>query len=121
MTTSPRTVLIADDHADFRRVVRSFLSGMPGIDIVGEAVDGVDVVEKVEKLMPDIVLMDITMPFRNGLEATRIIKERWPGTKVVIVTIHDSPLYRDQADEAHANGFIPKESLKAHLADAFAA
>jgi DNA-binding NarL/FixJ family response regulator len=112
-------VLIADDHRDFRRVVREFLDRMPNVSVVGEAVNGGEAVEKVEQLFPDVVLMDIAMPQMNGLEATRIIKQRWPETKVLIATTYDDPTYRLQALEARADGYILKGSLKPSLEATF--
>ena len=112
-------VLIADDHRDFRRVVREFLDRMPNVSVVGEAINGGEAVEKVEELFPDVVLMDIAMPQMNGLEATRIIKQRWPETKVLIATTYDDPTYRLQALEARADGYILKGSLKPSLEATF--
>ncbi len=112
-------VLVVDDHQDFRRVVLDFLSKLPHIDIVGEAVDGDEAIEKAETLSPDIILMDVAMPKKNGLEATRIIKQRWPAIKVMIATTYDNPMYRMQALEAKADGFILKSSLKPGLEAAF--
>jgi len=115
----PIKVLIADDHRDFRKVVHEFLDRLPNVSVVGEAADGKEVVESVEKLHPDVVLMDIAMPFASGLEATRIIKERWPATKVFIATMHDNPVYRMQAQEAKADGFMLKSAMKPSLEAAF--
>jgi DNA-binding NarL/FixJ family response regulator len=112
-------VLIADDHRDYRRVVREFLDRMPNVSVVGEAINGGEAVEKVEQLFPDVVLMDIAMPQMNGLEATRIIKQRWPETKVLIATTYDDPTYRLQALEARADGYILKGSLKPSLEATF--
>jgi DNA-binding NarL/FixJ family response regulator len=112
-------VLIADDHQDFRKVVHDFLDRLPNVSVVGEATDGHDAIKKVENLFPDVVLMDISMPLMNGIEATRIIKERWPETKVLIATNHDSPMYRKQALEARADGFILKGSMKPSLEATF--
>lgn len=112
-------ILIADDHKDFRKVVCEFLSRLPNIVVVGEADDGVDVIEKLPACDPDVVLMDITMPRRNGLEATRIIKSRWPEKKVVIATMHDSEYYRSQAEEASADGFIVKSAIRTGLLATF--
>ena len=113
------TVLIADDHGDFRKVVHEFLDRLPNVSVVGEASDGREAVASVEKLRPDIVLMDIGMPFQSGLEATRIIKQRWPLTKVLIATMHDNLVYRMQAQEAKADGFILKSLMKPSLEAAF--
>jgi DNA-binding NarL/FixJ family response regulator len=112
-------VLIADDHIDFRRIVREFLSRLPNVSVIGEAGDGSEAVKQVEKLIPDVVLMDISMPQMNGLEATRIIKQKWPSTKVLIATTYDDPMYRMQAFEAKADGFILKGSLKPSLEATF--
>jgi DNA-binding NarL/FixJ family response regulator len=112
-------VLIADDHRDFRRIVHQFLNRLPNVSVVGEATNGGEAIEKVKELFPDVVLMDIAMPQMNGLEATRIIKQRWPKTKVLIATTHDEPLYRMQALEAKADGFILKGSLKHSLEATF--
>jgi DNA-binding NarL/FixJ family response regulator len=112
-------VLIADDHRDYRRVVREFLDRMPNVSVVGEAINGGEAVEKVEQLFPDVVLMDIAMPQMNGLEATRIIKQRWPETKVLIATTYDDPAYRLQALEAGAVGYFLKGSLKPSLEATF--
>ena len=112
-------VLLVDDHVDFRKVTQEFLNSLPNITVVGEAVDGEDAIEKVEQLLPDVVLMDIAMPKRNGIEATRIIKKRWPLIKVLIATTYDTPIYRTQALEAKADGFILKSSLKPGLEATF--
>jgi two-component system response regulator NreC len=112
-------VLIADDHSDFRRIVREFLNHLPNVSVIGEAGDGSEAVKQVEELFPDVVLMDISMPNMNGLEATRIIKQRWPETKVLIATTYDDTMYRIQALEAKADGFILKGSLKPSLEATF--
>jgi DNA-binding NarL/FixJ family response regulator len=113
--TKPARILIADDHKEFRKILSEYLNCLPNVIVVGEAADGIDVVEKTERLDPDVVLMDISMPRCNGLDATRIIKTRWPGKKVVIATMHDNPFYRAEAQRARADGFILKSSLKSSL------
>lgn len=116
---SAMRVLVADDHRDFRKAVSDYLRCLPNVVVVGEADDGVDVIDKTERLDPNVVLMDISMPRRNGLDAMRIIKNRWPAVKVVIATMHDSEMYRSQAMEAAADGFIIKSSLRAGLKETF--
>jgi DNA-binding NarL/FixJ family response regulator len=108
-------ILIVDDHNEFRKLVSEYMMCLPNVIVVGEAVDGIDAIENTKNLNPDIVLMDISMPRCNGLEATRIIKEHWPLTKVIIATMHDNPLYRLEAERAQSDGFIVKSSLKSSL------
>jgi DNA-binding NarL/FixJ family response regulator len=111
----PAKILIVDDHKEFRKVVSEYLNCLPNVIVVGEAADGIDAIEKTEKLDPDIVLMDISMPRCNGLDATRIIKAHWPLKKVVIATMHDNPFYHAEAQRARADGYILKSSLKSSL------
>jgi DNA-binding NarL/FixJ family response regulator len=111
----PARILIADDHKEFRKVVTEYLNCLPNVIVVGEAADGLDAIEKTAQLDPDIVLMDISMPRCNGLDATRIIKAHWPLKKVVIATMHDNPFYHSEARRARADGFILKSSLKSSL------
>lgn len=111
----PLRVLVADDHKEFRRVVHDFLDRLPNISVVGEATDGREAVEQVEKLRPDLILMDISMPVMNGLEATKVIKAKHPEVRIVIATMHDNPMYRQHAQEAKADGFLFKSQLKENL------
>jgi DNA-binding NarL/FixJ family response regulator len=105
-------VLVADDHEGFRRLLASFLRSQPGVEIVGEAANGAEAISQTEKLHPDLVLMDLDMPKCDGYEATREIKHRLPGTKVVILSIHSGDEYRRRAWQNSADGFIDKGSMK---------
>ncbi len=104
-------VLLADDHDSFRRILAAFLKTQKGIEVVGEAVNGQEAVEQAERFRPDVVFMDVHMPKRNGIEATKVIKNRWPGTKVFILSMDPSEFYR-RSTQDFADGFIAKSSLK---------
>lgn len=116
---NPITVLLVDDHAEFRKVVHDFLAKLPNITVIGEAANGKEALVQVERLRPDFVLMDIRMPLLSGLEAAKIIKEEWPATRVLITTGSDSDAYRENAHAVHADGFLLKMELKRGLEAAF--
>jgi DNA-binding NarL/FixJ family response regulator len=111
-------VLIADDHAILRDGIRSILESQEDIVVVGEASDGAEAVEFVSNLQPDLVLMDISMPKTNGLEATRLIKERFPQVKVLILTQHDNREYIAPALGAGASGYVLKRSGRREMLNA---
>jgi two-component system response regulator DegU len=104
-------VLLADDHDSFRRILLAFLRAQKGVEVVGESSDGQDVVEKAERLHPDLVLMDIHMPKQNGIDATKAIKHNSPDTKVFILSMDPSEFYQKNTQE-FADGFIAKSSMK---------
>lgn len=105
-------ILIADDHDGFRRSLASFLGAQPGVEIIGEARDGVEAVDKATELHPTLVLMDLDMPYRDGFEATRQIKSLVPDTRVVILSIYGDDMYRRMAWKHSADGFIDKSAMK---------
>ena len=105
-------IVLADDHEDFRRSLSSFLKLQDGVEVIGEAVDGDDALVQTERKQPDLVLMDLEMPKRDGFEATREIKRRWPKTRVVVLSVYSSEVYRRAAREYLADGFIDKNSMK---------
>jgi two-component system, NarL family, response regulator LiaR len=111
-------VLVVDDHAILRDGIRSILESQDDIIVIGEASDGVEALEYVSRLMPDIVLMDISMPKINGLEATRLIKERFPSVKVLILTQHDNREYITPALQAGAAGYVLKRSGRREMLNA---
>jgi PAS domain S-box-containing protein len=108
-------VLIADDHEVVRKGVRSLLQTRQNIDVCGEAVDGRDAVEKTKLLQPDLVLMDISMPNLNGLQATREILSTIPQTEVVILSEHETTQMVQQALRAGAHGYVVKSSISKNL------
>ena len=99
-------ILIADDRTPSRYGLKALLDTEAEIELVGEAADGREVVHLVEEYRPDVVLMDIRMPEMNGLEATRIIKDRWPEVRVIMLTLH--PSYQSDALAAGADAFLLK-------------
>ena len=108
-------ILLCDDNDNFRQLLTQYVKSMPGVEIVGEAVDGVDVIDKTETLDPDLVLMDLSMPNQSGLDATKTIKEKWPNKSVIILTLYEDSVYKELADEFNADGFIAKSSIKTQL------
>jgi DNA-binding NarL/FixJ family response regulator len=108
-------VLLADDHTIVRKGLLSLLLDQEDIDVVGEAHDGRDAIKQVEQLQPDVVVMDITMPLLNGLEATRQIKHRWPNIQVVILTVHTAEEYIFRILQTGASGYIVKQAAPSEL------
>jgi DNA-binding NarL/FixJ family response regulator len=105
----PIRVLIVDDHALFRRGLQMVLEGEPDIEVVGEASDGYEAIERAEAATPDVVLMDVRMPRQTGIEATRVIKETLPTTKILMLTISDEESDLYEAIKAGASGYLLKE------------
>ncbi|MEV0740243.1 response regulator transcription factor [Streptomyces sp. NPDC050549] len=110
-------VLIADDQMMVREGFSVLLGAMPDIEVVGEAVNGRDAVERVRELAPDVVLMDIRMPEMNGIEATREIVAADGAAKVLVLTTFDLDEYVYQALRAGASGFLLKDASARQLAD----
>jgi DNA-binding NarL/FixJ family response regulator len=108
-------VLIVDDHEVVRRGVRSLLMTQKDLDVCGEAVDGLDAIEKAKLLLPDLVLMDFSMPNLNGFDATREIRRILPKTEVIILTQHETSQMAAQAFRAGALGYVVKSSVSKNL------
>ncbi|GAX91360.1 response regulator [Effusibacillus lacus] len=105
---NPVKVLLVDDHHLFLMGIDSILRDQPGIEVVGHAGNGEEAVEKVKKLNPDVVLMDINMPVCNGIEATRIIKGMVPQTAILMLTVNDGDEELFEAIKAGAQGYLLK-------------
>jgi two-component system NarL family response regulator len=110
--------MIADDHALFRRGLLMVLKQEPDIDVVGEAGDGQEAVQKAQELMPDVVLMDVRMPRRSGIEATSQIKDLLPHVKILMLTISDDEADLYDAIKAGASGYLLKEISIDEVAEA---
>ena len=117
-STEPIRVIIVDDHALFRRGLQMVLEVEDDIEVVGEAGDGADAVAKAEETVPDVVLMDVRMPKRSGLEATRSIKEILPNTKILMLTISDEEADLYDAIKSGASGYLLKEISIEEVANA---
>ncbi|MFC2012105.1 response regulator [Chloroflexota bacterium] len=108
-------VLVVDDYTMIRDGITAVLTLQKDMDVVGEAVNGLDALEKVEKFMPNVVLMDIMMPEMSGLDATRKINKEFPQTKVLILTQYDQEENMFVAKDVGACGFIPKRAASSEL------
>ena len=114
-------VLIVDDHTLVRDGIRALLSLVSDIEVVGEAANGKEGLEKVKELMPDVVLMDLSMPIMGGLEATRRIRKEFPETRVLALTQYDDSEYVIPIIEAGACGFVTKMVAFSELSSAIQA
>ncbi|HLC20983.1 MAG TPA: response regulator transcription factor, partial [Candidatus Methylomirabilis sp.] len=114
-------VLIVDDHAVLRAGLRTLLNLQPDMEVVGEAAEGLEAVEKVKRLEPDVVLMDITLPGMEGLEVTKKLKKTHPDVKVLILTMHEDRRYLYSALKAGASGYVVKRAADTELIDAIRA
>jgi DNA-binding NarL/FixJ family response regulator len=112
---APIRVLLVEDHSLVRAGFRALLQSCPGIKVVGETGDGRDALHLVEKHQPDVVLMDITMPGLNGLEATAYVVNEHPNVRVIILSMHSGEEYVLQALRAGAAGYLLKNSDAAEL------
>jgi DNA-binding NarL/FixJ family response regulator len=104
------TIVVVDDHPVVRNGLVALLGTIPGFDVVGEAADGEAAVRVVEEVQPDVVLMDVRMPGMDGVEATRRIREKVPGCRVLILTMHDDDATVFTAMKAGARGYLLKEA-----------
>ncbi len=114
-------VLLADDHAIIREGLRSLLEKQPEMEVIADTDDGRKAVELVRELLPDIVIMDITMPGLNGIEATRQITAEFPDVKVIALSIHSKRRFVADMLSAGATGYILKECLFDELVQAIKA
>ncbi|HTZ49706.1 MAG TPA: response regulator transcription factor [Verrucomicrobiae bacterium] len=108
-------VLIVDDHAFIRRGVETILESSPEWEVCGEASNGNDAVRLANQLTPEVVLMDVTMPGMNGLEATRIIRKEHPNVKVILLTLHESSEVLRSGFRAGASGYLLKADAEEEL------
>jgi DNA-binding NarL/FixJ family response regulator len=108
-------IVIAEDHTILREGLRSLLSSQSEFEIVGEAGNGREAIRCVEKLKPDLILTDLSMPRMNGMEAIREIKRQYPKTKVLVLTVHKADEYILATFKAGADGYLLKDSTQAEM------
>ena len=111
-------ILLVDDHPVVRHGLRALLGLQPDWEVIDEAEDGSEAVDKVQRLNPDVVLLDISMPKMGGLEACRLIRETAPQCEILILTQHDSPQMLREALYAGARGYVMKSHAARDLLDA---
>src|SRR6185437_9542580 len=105
-------IVLADDHGIVRDGIKSTLRDEKNFKIVGEASNGEEAIDKVKKLAPDVIIMDISMPEMNGIEATSIISKKYHDTKTLVLSMHDNEDYILKSIEAGASGYILKDTAK---------
>jgi DNA-binding NarL/FixJ family response regulator len=115
MTERTLRILVADDNESVRRSIRQLLQSQSDIEVACEAVDGVDAVIKAREHLPDVVLLDVTMPTMNGLEAAQILKHEFPSMDIIIVSQHDSRGFQGAALAAGVNGYVVKSNTAKDL------
>jgi DNA-binding NarL/FixJ family response regulator len=113
--TGKKRIVIAEDHTILREGLRALLSSDPDFEVVGEAEDGRDAIQCVESLTPDLVLMDLSLPRMNGMDAIKEIKRRSPDTKVLALTVHRTEEYILATLRAGADGYVLKDATHAEL------
>jgi len=111
-------ILLVDDHPIVRQGLKTLLEAHSGWEVIGEAADGLEAVDKADRLHPDVMVLDVTMPRMNGLEACRLIREKAPGLEILFVTQHDSPQMMREALEAGARGYVVKSNAARDLLEA---
>lgn len=118
MSEEGMRIVIADDHTVVRQGIRGVLEEVEGLEVVGEAGDGAEALELVNELSPDVVVLDVNMPEKSGLEVTSELREAAHPVRVLILSMHDDPEYVLQAVRSGADGYVLKDVAPAELRDA---
>lgn len=110
----PIRILIADNNPDFLNALAQYIRSIPGVELVGEAVDGEDAIKKAESTYPDLIILDIIMPKKSGIEALSTIKDKFPDVTVVMISINEGQSYRKLAEVYRVDKYIGKNSDDIH-------
>ena|SRR3984893_1129894 len=117
----PKSILIADDHETTRSLIRSFMESKDGFKVCGEAVDGVDAIEKAKELKPDLIILDLAMPRMNGAAAASVLKRTMPNVPIILFTMYDEVMGKALAAAAHVDLVLAKPNglneMVAHAED----
>lgn len=112
------SIILVDDHPVVREGIRSYISRSAHLDVVGEAANGTEAIQLAKRLKPQIILMDINMPGMNGLDATALLRDQVPASKILILTVHDSREYVQEIARAGAHGYVLKDAPPGQLLEA---
>ena len=121
MTDKTVKIFLADDHTIVRQGLAKLLEAEPGFEVIGEAEDGREAVNRVQKMLPDVVIMDIAMPMLNGIEATRQIKKILPQIRIIILSMHSQDRYISELIGLGASGYLLKDASGGEIVKAVAA
>jgi DNA-binding NarL/FixJ family response regulator len=105
----PKCILIVDDHPNVRKIIRDYLENESSFEVCGEAVDGYDAIQKAKELNPDLIILDLSMPQMNGIEAARVLKKILPQTPIVMLTSHDPSTLGYDAHAAGIDAVVAKD------------
>jgi two-component system, NarL family, response regulator NreC len=108
-------VMLADDHLVVREGLKALINREPDMEVVGEVSDGIEVIASAERTRPNVVVMDVSMPHLNGMEATRQLRETLPETRVLALSMHEDRMYIRRMLEAGAAGYVVKRAMAAEL------
>lgn len=118
VAASPTSIVLADDHTVMRQGLRALLEAEPGFSVVGETADGLEVARLVERLGPDVLIVDVMMPGLSGLEATRQVRQRAPRTRVLVLSMYRNEAFVLEALRNGASGYVLKDASAADLVQA---
>jgi len=106
----PYRIVLVEDHTMIREIIKKYIEEVPGLTVVGELSDGLEVLDFLKHSVPDMLILDLSMPHLPGLEATKLIKNLYPSVKILILTMHKTKMHVTQALASGADGYIVKEN-----------